>query len=149
MISIIMYLMHDRERCDALLERACADVDAMDWDGAGRSLAQATQALARHLQLEESYLFGPYDACMEDGCSRTAVLRREHGRVSAALAVMAQAAAARERGPFLRQAETLRLLLAYHHLQEQDTFYPLAGRLLKARTVLAKQVHPDHAGAAA
>jgi hypothetical protein len=137
MIAIIMYLTHDRERCDALLARACADGDALAWDCAGRSVAAATEALARHLQLEEHYLFGPYDACMKDGRNRTAALRDEHASVGAGLAALTQAAAGRERDAFLRQAEKLRVLLAYHHLREQDTFYPLAGRLLKARAVLA------------
>lgn len=136
MIAICTHLMQDRERCDALLATACADIGAMAWGSALRSVAGATQALARHLQLEEQYLFGPYDAVMEGGELVTTGLRGEHARVSAALAALEHAAADHQRELFLHQADDLRALLAHHHLKEQDAFYPLVARLLKARAAL-------------
>jgi len=137
MIAICTHLMQDRARCDALLAQTCADIGAMAWSSALRSMAATSHALARHLQLEEQYLFAPYDALMEGGRAATAALRAEHERVSAALTALEQAAASHQRDMFLCQADALRSLLAHHHLKEADAFYPLVARVLKARTALA------------
>lgn len=137
MIAICSHLIQDRTHCDALLDRACAAIDAMDWSRALHAMEQARHALARHLALEEQYLFGPYDALMQGGRAATATLRAEHTRVSAALAELEVAAAAHQRDCFLRQAGALRDLLAHHHLNEADAFYPLVARMLKARAALA------------
>jgi hypothetical protein len=154
MIAICTHLMQDRERCDALLAAACTDVSAMEWGRAVRSVSDATQALARHLQLEEQYLFGPYDAVMEGGALVTGALRGEHARVNATLVLLEQAAADHERERFLQHAEALRALLVHHHLKEQDAFYPLVARLLKARYALvsaprSSPSYPPHSALAA
>ncbi|HEY0064120.1 MAG TPA: hemerythrin domain-containing protein [Telluria sp.] len=136
MITICTHLMQDSERCDALLAQACADVGAMAWSSGTRALAIANAALARHLLLEEQYLFGAYDTVMQGGAIVTDALRAEHARVSAAMAAMEQAVLGRQREQFLQHADDLRKLLAHHHLQEQNAFYPLVARMLKARATL-------------
>lgn len=151
MIAICTHLMQDRARCDALLAQTCADIGAMAWSSALRSMAATRHALGRHLQLEEQYLFAPYDALMDGGRAATAALRAEHARVGAALMALEQAAATHQRDKFLCQADALRSLLAHHHLKEADAFYPLVARVLKARTALANAPKwcpssPPHSG---
>ena len=85
------YLVHDHERCDALLRQTQQSVGAARWTDARRDVAAFRYALERHVLIEERIIFPAFERALGSAASPTAAMRADHLRVRAVAQRLANA----------------------------------------------------------
>jgi len=121
--SVTEYLSWDHDRLDALLESVRSAVERRDWDAARRYFHDFQGGLDRHIRLEEEILFPRFEQST-GRTDPTAVLRREHGRIRAALDLLARALDQGEGREFRVGLASLLTVLPDHNVKEEQVLYP-------------------------
>lgn len=133
METLITYLTHDHERCDALLRRTQQAVAASRWVQAQRAVAAFQYALERHLLIEERVIFPAFEAALGHAASPTMTMRSEHLRIRAVTHRLADAVKIGSKQAFVVHAEALLLTLHGHSEKEEGVLYPIIERVLARR----------------
>lgn len=137
METISSYLADDHHRCDKLLAKACTSVRAGEWPQAARDLSDFTDALERHLQLEDMIVFPAFEKALirinGSASLPTAQMNTEHQRMRAVARRMSDSQATHDAGAFLDHAHTLALSLCLHGEKEEGVLYPLIDRMLQGQ----------------
>lgn len=133
METLIAYLTHDHDRCDALLRRTQQAVAASSWSAARDAVAAFQHALERHLLIEENIIFPAFEAVLGHAVSPTMMMRSEHMRIRAVTHRLADAVMAGSTQAFVGHAEALLLTLHGHSEKEEGVLYPMIERVLARR----------------
>jgi hemerythrin-like domain-containing protein len=137
METISSYLADDHHRCDKLLATVCASIRAGQWHQAERELCDFTDALERHLQLEDVIVFPAFEKALAraGGADKPPFgqMHIEHLRMRAVTKRMADSHIVHDARAFLDHAHTLALALCLHGEREEGVLYPLIDRMLQTQ----------------
>jgi len=123
----------DHRACDAIWAEVEAAVDAVDEAKARDAWSRFSEAMHRHLRMEEEVLFPAFEQAsgMHHG-GPTFVMRAEHDQMRGLLSQMQQLADAGDLDGLLDQGDTLLMLIQQHNAKEEGMLYPMADRALSA-----------------
>ncbi len=130
MTTISQFLAPDHKHCDELFSRAESAASAGDWVQASAAFAAFRQALQHHFAMEEEVMFPAFEARSGMTQGPTAVMRSEHGQMTALLDQMTDTLARKNRDGFLGDADTLLILMQQHNVKEEQVLYQMADRML-------------------
>lgn len=130
MQSIFSMLAGEHALHGDLFTRACGGVREGDWGGARQALAALTEAIERHLRIEDDCILRPLAKIQ----GPVGTLRVEHAQVRGVLLRMAESLAELDRSAFMKHAGTLRLVLQFHY-QKREAIRPQAGSRLASGQV--------------
>ena len=131
--AVSEFFSRDHRRCDELFAAAEAAVHSGDWGESQRLGAAFTDALQRHLRMEEQGLFPAVSAISGAADGPIGVMRREHEQMRAVIRQLTAAIAGRNAETWLGLADTLMVLLQQHNMKEEGILYPMADRMLADR----------------
>lgn len=140
MSSIATYLKNDFARCNRLYYQVCERAMGGDRDAASRAMRAFSDALERHMQIEEKIVFSPFEASNSGAASPTETLRSEHAQIRGALQRMRAALAEHSQHAFLLHADTVCLLLQQHVQGEHFKVLPMLERALGSDDALLRSM---------
>ena len=91
-----------------------------------------SQAMRRHLEMEEQVLFPAFEEATGTSGGPTMVMRLEHEQMRGLLDQMNRSAQQQRWDTLLDQGDTLLMLVQQHNLKEEGMFYPMCERRLGA-----------------
>jgi hemerythrin-like domain-containing protein len=128
--TISSYLASDHKRCDALFEQVEISIDEGKWEQAETSFQCFSQALDRHLAMEENVLFPAFEKATGSSDGPTGIMRREHQHIRAIASRLNDAVSQRNASDFFDHDDTLRILMGQHNLKEETILYFMTDRVL-------------------
>ena len=140
MTSILAFMTQDHRHCDANLAATEENVEAGRWDEAGQSWTAFQNALEKHLNREEDFLFPAFEAQTGMTQGPTAVMRMEHEQMRSLVSEMDEAVVAKDADSFLGLAETLMILSQQHNMKEEQILYPMSDEVLGDPDELIRQM---------
>lgn len=125
------FFSKDHRDCDALWGEVEAAVDAGDEGAARDAWTRFSDAMHRHLRMEEEVLFPAFEQAtgMHQG-GPTFVMRHEHEQMRGLLSQMAALLEAGDLEGLVDQGDTLLMLIQQHNAKEEGMLYPMADRAL-------------------
>lgn len=126
MESITSYMEQDHVLIDGFAERAVAAAGAGDVGTLQREGGEFLRRLRRHIEMEEDVLFPAFEERTGmTGGGPSQQMRMEHEQMRPILAVMEQAAGARDGAGFRRATQQLLDILQPHNVKEEQMMYPM------------------------
>ncbi len=125
------FFTKDHRDCDSVWSEVEAAADAGDEGAARDAWTRFSEALQRHLRMEEEVLFPAFEQAtgMHQG-GPTFVMRSEHEQMRGLLSQMAALLEAGDLDQLLDQGDTLLMLIQQHNAKEEGMLYPMADRAL-------------------
>lgn len=133
MNTISSYLGSDHKRCDALFAQVEVDIEKGNWEQAETTFQSFSQALERHLRMEENILFPAFEETIGSSDGPTSVMRKEHQHIRAIAGRLNDAVGERNMIDFFDHDDTLRILMEQHNLKEETILYLMTDRVLSGR----------------
>ena len=137
------WLAHDHQAYVRLGQELETLVRAAEWHAGYDKLVHLYNLMQTHISFEERVLFPAYENLVGMRDLKTRELRREHKHLRNCLGRLACYLNTRALPAVLHETHELASLMAAHHENEEQTFFPVASRvLLKQREeVLARLSH--------
>ena len=123
--SILAFMTGDHRRCDDLYAEGEGAVVDGKMDSAKELLSSFTDALEKHLDMEEKVFFPAFTEATGMTAGPVQVMLMEHEQMRSVLNNMREALEAGDKDQILGAGETLVILMQQHNVKEEGILYPM------------------------
>ncbi len=130
METLTNFMAQDHFHCDGLFRLANESACLGRWPQAVLEMATFSDAIERHLLIEERVLFPAYEQAFRHAIAPTASMRSEHLRIRAMVQRLSDSVKEKDVISFFKHSDAFLLLMHQHAQQEEGILYPRMERVL-------------------
>ena len=129
-MKIREFMAQDHKKCDLLFAQSENAASTEDWEAAGLAFDEFTQAMERHLGVEEQTLFPAFEEETGILTGPTEMMRMEHDQMRTLFTEMKDALEKQQGDDFLGTADTLLIMMQQHNIKEEQILYSMMDQRL-------------------